>query len=273
MLWLAAPQAAAPVLLSPAAFRDRLEAVVTTVTHQPATAVDERTFRTKRADGTELTIAIDNAYAEYQAHPATLDAILARYAALLATAEQTGDVDQLVVIIRPSDYLGRTLPAGASTVNFIAARPMAGDLSFFLAVDSPETIRLAGPADLARWRLDENAAWSRAVANIRTRIGPLQPTRLGGENGLDGFGAASGLAPSLLADPTICGPTAPDGMQGQLVLVYARDMFVYAIPSDRAQTRDFWKAASREIANGRSMSHTVLTCRTGHWAVVKAPNR
>jgi hypothetical protein len=145
---------------------------------------------------------------------------------------------------------------------------MAGDLSYFLAVDSPETIRLARPDDLARWKIGEAEAWRMAISHLKARIGPLTQTRLGSENGASGLAAASGLAPSMLADPAICGPSSPDGLGRQLVLVYARDMFLYSVPSDVAMTATFWSVAKTEVAAGRSMSATVLTCHAGHWTEV-----
>ncbi len=95
--------------------------------------------------------------------------------------------------------------------------------------------------------------------------------RFGGEEGPGGIAADSGLAPSILAEPAFCGPQAQDGTEGQVVLLYARDMFLYAAPTDREQTDRFWKAAKAEIAGGRSLSSTPLTCHDGHWVVAKAP--
>ena len=272
LLWQATASPGGSPLLSPVAFRDRLEAAVTAITHQPVANLDDRTFRTKQVSGTELTVSIDNVYPLYQADPSSLDAIVSRYAGVLAAPVQEGaTLDQLVVIVRPSDYITRSLPPGASTANFLPPRPMASDLSLFLAIDAPDTIRPAGPADLRRWNIDVAEAWRRAVVNIKQRIGPLQPTRLGNERGAVGFGAASGLAPSMLADPSVCGPTAQNGIRGQLVLLYARDMFLYADPTDTAMTSLFWSVVKAETAAGRSLSSTVLTCRSGRWEVAAPP--
>ena len=223
--------------------------------------------------GTPLTINVDNAYQAYLADPAQLDEIVQRNIGILIAAEATsGDtVDQLVVIVRPTDYIARSLPPGASTAGMLPARPMAGDLSFLLAVDSPEAIRTAQPVDLKRWHLTEAEAWKRATANIKARLGPLTPIRLGSDAGASGFGAASGLAPSLLADPGICGPQSPDGLHRQVVLVLGRDSFLYADPADHTQTDIFWSEVRRVTASHASLSETPLTCRGGKWVVATPP--
>lgn len=269
LLSLTALQAAAEPL-SPAAFRDRLAAEMTVATGKPVTVMDERTFRTKRADGEELTVSIDNAYAQYQTDPTQLNAIVARFARLLATApDPAPGVEQLVVIVRPTNYVATSVAPGASLGNFLRPRAMAGDLAFFLAVDLPELIRVAGPEDLKRWKLSESDAWRRAVANIKARMGPITSIRLHDQNGPSGFGADSGLAPSLLAAPAAC-DEKPGAMWNEaVVLVFSRDAFLYADTRDRAMSTRFWSAARTMIDEGESMSRTVLRCRSGKWSVAR----
>lgn len=148
---------------------------------------------------------------------------------------------------------------------------MAGDLSFFLAVDAPDTIRLAAPTDLARWRLVPDQAWARGIQNVKRRMGQMQLVRFGDADGPSGLSAESGLAPSALADPALCGPDAPIGMDGQVVLIVSRDTFLFAMPSDAGQTRRFWTAAKRAAATGAALSSTPLTCRARKWVVATAP--
>jgi hypothetical protein len=274
-LFLLATAADPPAeLLSPTQFRDRMAAAVQAMTSQPVQTIDERTFHTKAVDGTDLTVSIDNAYAAYIADPPRLDAILARFVEGLRESGARGrePVEQLVVIVRPSDYLARSLPPGASTDAFLAPRPMAGDLSYFLAVDSPNSTRLAMKSDLTHWRIDEATAWQTATANIRKRVGTLGIVRLGEGDGPAGIGSESGLAPSILADPATCSKeSAPDGMGRQIVLLYSRDMFLFAIPSDKSETARFWTTVKQEIRAGRSLSSTPLTCRDGRWLAVAIP--
>lgn len=269
----AAPARADDGTLSPVAFRDRLATAMSAATGNKSDPVDDRTFRTRSGDGTEVTVSIDSAFAEYRADPSRLDAIIGKYARVLSasTEKLKEPIDQLVLIVRPSDYLTRSLPPGASRKTLVPPRPMAGDLSYFLAVDSPETIRTATTDDLKRWDIDEANAWTRALANIRVHVGALDVIQLIDENGPRGIAADSGLAPSILAEPAFCGPAAREGSEGQLILLYARDMFLFALPADREQTARFWTAAKEAIAGGHSLSSTPLTCHDGHWVVAKAP--
>lgn len=268
---LAGPAWAEPI--SPLAFRDRLATAIEEATGQSATVVDDRTLKAKSSDGVEFTASIDNVYAAYVAAPERLDELIARFVATLSQRAGAETIDQLVVIVRPSDYVTRSLLAGASLASFVGPHSMAGDLSYFLAVDSPTAVRTAKKDDLARWHVGETQAWQRAVANIKARVGPLQPIRLDGENGASGFGADSGLAPSILADPAMCGPTAPNGVGGQIVLVAGRDFFLFAMPSDPEGLRTFWDAVRDGVSSGRSLSSTPLTCQNGKWAAIAVPVR
>jgi hypothetical protein len=265
-LCLAGPALAGQAMPAPA-FRDRMAAAFRAATGEAATTVDDRTFRAKARDGREVTVSIDNAYAAYVADPSQLDALIARYVRVFtAPGDDGAPIDRLVVIVRPSDYATRGFAPGTSPPPHVPPRPMAGDLSYFLAVDSPDAIRLATPADLARWKVDEGAAWTRGIANIGSLLGAMQLAQLAGYEDSSGLVAASGLAPSVLADPAMCAGTRLPG--ADLVLVNARDMFLFA---SAAHAEDFWKVARAEIAAGRSLSATVLTCRDGRWAVAEPP--
>ncbi len=260
-------------LLELAAFRDQLAKAVAAVTKNPTQIVDERTFKAKNSDGEEITISIDNAFAQYSANPASLNQLINRFSQMVvASAEKSNDtIDQLVIIVRPSDYIVRSLGPEKSQEKIISGRALAGDLSYFLAVDSSQTIRSAGRTDLERWKIDEASAWVRAVANVKKRLGPLSIIRLGDENGPSGLAADSGLAPSILSDPAFCSSERPEGMKGQLLLVYSRDVMLFALPQDAEQMKRFWAATKSEIAAGRSMSSTPITCRGGRWAAVSLP--
>lgn len=245
---------------------------MTAATQRPISIVDERTFTTKSSDGTDLTVSIDNAYSDYINAPARLDDIIGVFVTTLDQARNTNEsVDQLVVIVRPSDYLVRSLPPGASLAAFVGSRPLAGDLSLYLAVDSPTALRTAIMDDLRRWKIDEAKAWSIGTSNLKARIGPLSVVHFGDANGPTGWGADSGLAPSMLADPDVCGPTAPEWLNRMIVLVLTRDTLLFALPDDKHQTTEFWAAAKAAIAAQSSLSSTPITCRGGHWAAVPLP--
>lgn len=264
-LLIAAPAASADAPLSPSAFRDRLAASMTAETGFPAKPVDDRTFVTKNGEGTELTIFIDNAYQQYLSQPEQLDAVIQRFTAVFTAKEQTAGLDQLTVIVRPSDYLTQTLSAGASLASFPAPRPLAGDLSTFLAVDSLETVRIANIEDLTRWGLTEEQAWIRAVGSIKVRVGPLGFAQLEGEPNSSALVADSGLAPSVLADPAFCGPEKRDGLDGAIVLLMSRDALLFGFPKEKASIESFWRVAKSEIKAKTSLSSTPIACRDGRW--------
>ncbi len=255
-------------------FRDLFAVRAEKVIQNPTTMIDERTFKTISSDGTELTINVENAYAAYLGDEAKLEDVIERYLATLVSSQKTAmeALDQLVVIVRPTDYIKRSLQVGSSSDNFIAPRDFAGDLSIFLAVDSPISLRSASPDDLKRWKIDEPSAWKRALDNHQARVGPIRFVRLGNETGAQGVGADSGLAPSMLAQPSLCSEQKPSGISNQIVLLYSKDIFLFALPADEQMMTTFWSVVKSEIATGRSLSNTPFTCQNGRWAVVPIPN-
>ncbi len=237
----------------------------------PATPVDDHTFVAKNSDGEEITINIDNAYAAYLAKPDDLDSLIQRFTSIFSASEQAAGLDQLTVIVRPSDYVTQSLSPRASLNAFPSPRPLAGDLSVFLAIDSPETIRTASLDDLKKWGLTEAEAWNRAISSIKARIGPLGFAKLEGEPDSSVMVANSGLAPSILADPVFCGPAAPSGLSEAVVLLLSRDAFLLGFPGEKRSIRTFWKIAKDQIQQGLSMSRTAITCEGGQWVVAPTP--
>jgi hypothetical protein len=254
-------------------FRDLFAERVEIITNQPTTAIDEETFKTSSAVGEELTINTENAYSLYLQDTSKIEAVLEKFAVSVVASQQSGveGVEQLVVILRPSNYIKRSIAADASLENFIAPRPVAGDVSFFLAVDSPINLRSVSPADLKRWKINEVTAWEIAIKNLKVRVGPVNFIRLGTESGAQGIGAESGLAPSILAQAELCGVNKPTGISNQIVLLYSKDMFLFTLPSDSEMTSTFWSVVKSEIAAGNSLSTTPLTCKEGRWVVAAVP--
>lgn len=271
-LAVAAPAAAADPPLSPSAFRDRLAASMTSTTGFPAKLVDDRTFVTKDGEGTEITIFIDNAYQQYLSQPDQLDAVIKRFTAVFTTKEPTAGLDQLTVIVRPSDYVTQSLGAGASLAAIPASRPLAGDLALFLAIDSPESIRTANLDDLKKWGVTEDQAWANAFGSIKARIGPLGFAQLEGEPDSSALVADSGLAPSVLADPAFCGPEKSDGLNEAIVLLISRHTLLFGFPKEKASIASFWSVAKREISANTTVSSTPITCRNGRWEPVAIPD-
>lgn len=258
-------------------YRERLaEAVAQLRPSATIMRVNERTLKILEEGRDETQINIENGFNSYLADPAALDSIVARYAKLSIAMDATGEsVDQLVIIVRPSDYLissGLTKAGPDKANKLIAPRPMAGDLSFFLAVDSPETIRTASTDDLERWRLDEASAWDRAASNIRSRMGGIAMGPLEDQpDSATAIGAESGLAPSLLADPVSCSLKHPKGNGRQVVLVVSRNAYIFGVPSDRDSMRRFWGTAKALTRAPAPFSATPLTCDNGRWKAIAVP--
>jgi hypothetical protein len=267
----AAPATDAP--LSALQFRDRMAAAWQDRFGTAPTPVSPMSFDAKLPDGKAVRVNIDSAYNLYVADPANLDAIIARQLQVLADSGNPGAdmLDQLVVIIRPTDYLTASVAPGADLSKFLPTHPFAGDLSLFLAIDSPTAIRTASTDDLDRWHIDLAAAWERGLANIKPRVGTLQMIRMVDENGASGIGGDSGLAPSVLATPGMCGPAAPEGNNGQVVLVISRDAFLFGVPSDPDSMKRFWRDAKASIASDATLSRTPITCQKGAWVAAPVP--
>lgn len=245
---------------------------MTSKTGFPARPVDDRTFVTKNGDGTEVTIFVDNAYQQYLSQPDQLDAVITRFTAAFTAKEQAPGLDQLTLIVRPSDYVTQSLAPGASLASFPAARPLAGDLSMFLAIDSPETVRTASLDDLKNWGLTEEQAWNRAVSSVKARVGPLGFAQLEGEPDSSALVADSGLAPSVLADPAFCGPEKRDGLDGAIVLLMSRDALLLGFPKEKPSIESFWRVAKSEIKAKTALSSTPIACRGGRWESVAVPD-
>lgn len=268
--------AAAPVTdapLSALQFRDRMASAWQDRFGTKVTPVSPMSFDAKLPDGTAVRVNTDNAYSRYLAQPAELDAIIAVHLQGLVDSGNPGadTLDQLVVIIRPTNYLTANVAPGADPSKFPPTRPFAGDLSLFLAVDSPTAIRTASTDDLARWHIDLAAAWERGLANIKPRVGTLQIMRMIDDNGASGITAESGLAPSVLALPQMCAADAPRANEVQVVLIISRDAYLFGTPDDPDSMARFWRDAKVAIANKTAMSITPITCRNGAWVAVTPP--
>lgn len=100
-------------------------------------------------------------------------------------------------------------------------------------------------------------------------MGPVAFAGLKGEPDAKLIVADSGLAPSLLAEPVLCGPKSSDGL---LALVIERDAVLIGFPDDRASVRGFWKVAKAIIAGDQGLSSVPITCTGGHWASAAIPD-
>lgn len=268
LLLAAAPHARAKDTLTPAQFRDRLAEAVAAITHKPTRIVDERTFKATGTDGTEVTLFIDNSYNLYLASPEDLEPLVERFARVMATpADEAPGVDKLVLIVRPSDYL-EGLPVETDAEHApVPGKPLAGDLSVFLAIDAPETIAIATAGDLARWKIDADTARSLALLNLRRRIGTIQSAELEKDQA-EAWTAESGLASGLLADARFCGQT-DSRWEGKVAFLAERDVVLVLDGRPGAAPKTRSRIADR-ISKGATVSRTPIVCRQGSW-IAEAP--
>jgi hypothetical protein len=241
------------------------------ITGYPAIVIDEKTFKTQDTAGEEVTIYIDTVYEQYRSEPSDLDQILRRFAAIMTRHQAEAQSDQLVVIVRPSDYVSASVGTSAKLDVFLAPRALAGDLSLFLAIDSPESIRTAQSSDLVRWGLTESDAWAKAISAIKQKVGPIGFARLEGEPDSSLLVSESGLAPSILAEPASCGPNSPDGFEGAILLLLSRDSVLFGFPKEKRSISTFWRIVRARISNQSAMSSTPITCKDGSWVSVALP--
>jgi hypothetical protein len=78
--------------------------------------------------------------------------------------------EDLVVLIRPIDYV--TQP-GFEKIKFLT-RPFAGDFIEIIAIDGEETFQMTPADKITPLFPDEAAAWARADANTRTKMGRME---------------------------------------------------------------------------------------------------
>lgn len=269
---LALPAMAEPLELS--AFRDRVAAEWHARIGDTIVAVGDGGFDTRSADGTTGRINVDNVYARYLENPEAAESIIDSFIFTLVQSHtnRREKIEQLVIIIRPADYVSKALAQKPDMTEILPSKPLAGDVAMFLAVDSEQSLRTAGPDDLSRWKIDLQTAWEVARTNIKARMGQVEMFRVGNKDGASGLGAASGLAPSLLANGTFCGPETEKDKGRMVVLVVSKDVFLYADTEDRLQTARFWKAAAQLAKDGASLSLTPLSCEQGKWVAVPFPD-
>lgn len=257
---LGAPALAQP--LSRQAFRDAYVAVLKS--QKPdielqLPADDQTRLNVLENGEVDLTAFLDNPYGDYVGDPQQLDDILHRHVRLLlgksADFEAEATSTQLVVLLRADSLLTTT-----NGYEFLR-RPFVGDLLQVLMIDGTETLRYATPGDIERFGLTEEAAFDLARKNLRDRIGPVDTEEV---QGITVFAADSGLAAGLPTLPEFC----LAGQPGKLILMAARAHF-FSAPRERADVASALKDITRRmIADGASMSTTLIECQAGAWSVV-----
>lgn len=204
------------------------------------------------------SLRLDRAYALYQGNPRELDNLVRVLVASLAPAPPL-TAEALVVLARPT-ALSR---AEASPL----FRPLAGDLSLFVAVDRPDSYAIVSADELrAALKLGDAAIWTRAIANTvaklprNLRLTAGQPTEISTENG---------LASSLLAIDAFWDSPELSRSGAVVVTPLARDVILVAPLSDTASVERL-RALMKEVqGDPNGLSNDLFVRRNGRWEVLR----
>lgn len=253
------PQMAKAEAVSAKTFRDQLaETMLALKPGMCVKAVDDYTMHFgASAKDCESFVNIDNAYAEYQANPSEHDAIIKRYAesavSLLSPKVQPErKPEQVVALLRPKTYTSQIPNDDSVSMSF------AGDLNVYLMLDYVGARSLVTKKDLEKWKLSPGAAFDLARRNTRERLGQ---TATDIQEGIAMVSADSGLATGSLWLPDAC---KPDGPQ-RLILVADKEYYFSAEQTDIKAVAALKNVARGMIADGVSLSQTLLACSHGRW--------
>lgn len=261
----ATPQALAQI--GPSAFRD---AVVT------AARADNTDYDIKITGPLTFTLNgnpadLNTGYGEYLRDPSELDSIVRKWVDLFAVADESPAhadlIQRLVVLIRNRAYI-EAIPADAEPSKSPVWRPLAGDMIAVLMVDNPTTRTSVTGDLLVSSGIAADEAWRTAQDNSRDAMGPLQIGGYG-PGGPIAITAESGLATSILADPSACDIGGP--LAGAFVLVVDRDTFIIGRTEDPFTLGLFWDFTRKAVRSGIAASSTPMKCDAGKLVAAAMP--
>jgi hypothetical protein len=256
-------------VMSKGEFRMELrDAIVRLAPKAKVKMVDEDTLRvvppgSKPKDGS--SVFVGNAYERYLNQPDALETIIGQMARTalendkLAAATQ----DNLVVLIRPIDYI--TQPS-FEKIKFLT-RPFAGDFIQIVAVDGEETFQMIAADQITPLFADEAAAWARAEANTRMKMGRMEIDTL--EPGVWTITNASSLALNFVNQPDtwrIHGVT----MTGDPVAVFSqRNLLLLADGGDKDRLKRVATFVDQIAGDPEIISTTLFIRHDGVWSVLE----
>lgn len=255
--------------MSRAEFRLELrDAIVKLAPKAKVEMVDDDTLRvvppgSKPKDGS--SIFIGNAYDRYLNQPDALETIVGQMARLALEKDQFAKVtqDNLVVLIRPVDYV--TQP-GFEKFKFLT-RPFAGDFIQLIAVDGKETFQMTDADQIRSLFPDDEAAWARADANTREKMGRMEIDTL--EPGVWSITNQSSLALNFVNQPdtwTTHGVT----MTGDPVAVFSqRNLLLLADGGDKDRLERVATFVDQIAGDPEIISTTLFIRHDGVWSVLE----
>ena len=211
------------------------------------------------------SLYVGNAYERYLNDPGTLETIVSQMArtALVADASISVTPESLVVLIRPIDYV--TQP-GLDKLKFLT-RPFAGDFIEIVAVDGEETFQMTAADQITPLFPDEAAAWTRAEANTRAKMGRMDIEAM--EPGVWTVTNESSLALNLVDQPDTW---AVHGlkMTGDPVAVFMqRNLLLLADGGDKERLERLAMFVKQVAGDPEIMSTTIFTRHNGVWSVLE----
>jgi hypothetical protein len=217
----------------------------------------------KLKDGSSLYVG--NAYERYLNDPEALETIVGQMArtSLAADASPSVTRESLVVLIRPIDYL--TL-SGLDKIKFLT-RPFAGDFIEIVAVDGEETFRMTAADQVTPLFPDEAAAWARAEANTRAKMGRMDIDTL--EPGVWTITNESSLALNFVNQPDtwkVHGVT----MTGDPVAIFSqRNLLLLVDGGDKDRLERVAMFVDQIAGDPEIISTTMFTRHNGVWSVLE----
>ena len=212
-----------------------------------------------------LSMFVGNAYQRYLNKPEQLETIVGQMArSALGNSDLAAITpESLVVLIRPVDYV--TQPG---VENFkLLKRPFAGDFIEIIAVDGEETFTMVPADKVIPLFPDEAAAWARAEANTRAKMGQMRIETL--EPGVWTITNASSLALNFINQPDtwrVHGVT----MTGDPVAVFSqRNLLLLADGGDKERLERVAMFVDQIAGDPEIISTTMFTRHNGVWSVLE----
>lgn len=267
-LALACPAMAQP-LLGIDGYRDAyIAAVREAAPDARIEVVSPYTLHVTPAGREEIVVNLDNSFAEYRGNPADLDRIVGRNARVMLTVTSVPgsaiDRDQLVVLIRPDDYVSNSF-GSTSTEPPPLTRPFGQGLSVVMAVNSPDAFAMPG----ARYvhealGTDDAALWRLAMANTHRLAGDFP---LDVQSGVLIAQPAEGLGPSALLDDDFWSRREVAVLGPDVVVLLYRSGFAMASATNADAVRILDGMLHSYNQDSDMMSDSLFVRRRGVWSV------
>jgi hypothetical protein len=264
-LLAASASAAPPTLLNEEQFRDRFAEVVHRLRPELAIKADGPGALTLQApDKTEATAYISNAFKKYRDDPGQLDELLERYAHVAvetAKPERRIELDNLVVLIRPSAYIN--MERGPAEMHSVV-RPFAGEFFMVMAVNNPDSFDIP-PVKTLQASLGplDDRIWARALKNTLSLEGRIAAAPQ--SDGLVALTCDNGLGGSLLLEDELWRQPGLTG-KGDIVVSVAKDDLIVAHARDKRSIAALRKIVAQRADDPDLLSSTLLRRTPNGWA-------